>query len=248
MKVSIKGVNASLKQFNEHAYLAIHSNEPLYTLNSSIWGGGFGYHNSIINRQVDKSYLSDDPAEEMMSFLLRSGEHPESTAGMLTAAYIRDLGYRTDHLILPYANTGEQSNLHVSSWVTVGLGNTARAGKTKDTDLLFPGTINIIVVIDGLLTESAMVNAVITATEAKTAVLQDLNIKAMAEDYGATGTTTDAVVIAATQRGRPYTYAGTSTQLGYLIGKTVYDATQASALLYLEEIRRSNNNVKDETN
>jgi adenosylcobinamide hydrolase len=69
----------------------------------------------------------------------------------------------------------------------------------------------------------------------------------MAEDYGATGTTTDAIVIAATQRGRPYKYAGTATKLGYLIGKTVYDATQVSALLYLEKLRRSNNNVKDET-
>jgi adenosylcobinamide hydrolase len=238
MKVLIEGVTACMKQFDEHFYFAIHSEQPLYTLNSSVWGAGFGRHLSIINRQVHKSYMADDPAEEMRTFMLKCGEHPEHTAGMLTAAYVRDVGYSAESLALPDASAEMQKQLKVSSWVTVGLGNTARAGVTRNTDLLYPGTINSIVVIDGKLTDSAMVNAVITATEAKCAALQDLGIKVKAEEYGATGTTTDAVVIAATQRGTQYAYAGTATKLGYSIGKTVYDAVTISALRYFEEVGR----------
>jgi adenosylcobinamide hydrolase len=229
MKVHIQGITASLKQFNGQHYLAIQSAMPLYILNSSIWGGGFGTRRCIVNRQVHKSYMCDNPEEEMRSFLIGSGEDPEQTAGMLTAAFVRDVGYSADAL----------ASLNVSSWATVGLGNTARAGSTRDTDSLYPGTINSIVVIDGNLSDSAMVNAVITATEAKTAALQDLQIKTNADDSWATGTTTDAVVIASTQRGAvQYAYAGTATQLGYLIGKTVYDAVKASTLRYLQEVRK----------
>jgi adenosylcobinamide hydrolase len=238
MKVNIQGVTANLKQYNEHIYLAIQSTLPLYTLNSSIWGGGFGTHHCIVNRQVHKSYMCDNPSEEMRSFLLNSGEDPENTAGMLTAAYVRDAGFSAEHLPLTNPITDGQASLNVSSWVTVGLGNTARAGITRNTDSLYPGTINSIIVIDGILSDSAMVNAIITATEAKTAALQDLQIKTNAEDSWATGTTTDAVIIASTQRGAHYAYAGTATKLGYLIGKTVYDAASASTLRYLEEVRR----------
>jgi adenosylcobinamide hydrolase len=230
MKANIQGVTASLKQYNEQHYLAIQSTFPLHTLNSSIWGGGFGTHRCIVNRQVHKSYMCDHPREEMRAFLLNSGEEPEYTAGMLTAAYVSDVGFSAETLPLSNPFQEGQNSLNVSSWVTVGLGNAARAGRTHNMDSLYPGTINSIIVIDGTLSDSAMVNAVITATEAKTAALQDLQIKTKAEDAWATGTTTDAVVIAATQRGAEHAYAGTATKLGYLIGKTVYDAVKISTL------------------
>jgi adenosylcobinamide hydrolase len=233
MNVPIEGVSFDLNSSGGHHYLSVRSKQALYTLNSSIWGGGFGMHDVIINRQVNKSYLCNDPAAEMHNFLLDKGEKPERTVGMLTAAYVRDAGYCADKLALD-DNPAGAAYLQVSSWVTVGLGNTARAGITKNTDLLYPGTINIIVLVDGILTDSAMINAVITATEAKTALLQDLEIKVSGEDLFATGTTTDAIVIAATQRGASYAYAGTATKLGYLIGKTVYNAAKASVERYSE--------------
>ncbi len=52
-----------------------------------------------------------------------------------------------------------------------------------------------------------MVNAVITATEAKTGVLMALNARTKEGDP-ATGTSTDAIVIACTGRGTPVPYAG----------------------------------------
>jgi iron complex transport system ATP-binding protein len=203
-------------------YIAIKAEDWLQTLNSSIWGGGFGKARQLVNRQVPKSYMCDDPEVEMESFLRSNGFDPGSAAAMLTAARVEDAG----------ESHGRVGRLHVSAWVTAGLGNTVRAGTTEGTDRLYPGTINSIVVIDGRLTQAAMVNAVITATEAKAAALQDLGVKARNSQLLATGTSTDAVLIAATGRGDPFRYAGTATTVGYWIGKTVYEATVRSAKAY----------------
>jgi adenosylcobinamide amidohydrolase len=55
----------------------------------------------------------------------------------------------------------------------------------------------------------------------------------------ATGTTTDAVLIAAAGGGSGpfHRYAGTATEVGYLIGRTVYDATLAAGRRYQAYVR-----------
>ncbi|MDD4369390.1 MAG: adenosylcobinamide amidohydrolase [Oscillospiraceae bacterium] len=58
------------------------------------------------------------------------------------------------------------------------------------------------VLVDGNLTGAAMVNAVITATEAKTRAIFQAGVRLPDGDM-ATGTTTDAIVIACTGRGKP---------------------------------------------
>lgn len=230
----IPGVQMKLVQSVFGRYLQITCDSPLRTLNSSSWGGGFGNHRVLMNRQVDKTYNETDPALEMEAFIAREGLNPLDTAGMLTAAWVKDVGYC--ELTWPHEGTnGEDlrkavqvdgSLLRVAAWVTVGLGNKARAGAVLPAASLYPGTINTIVVIEGHLIDAAIVNAVITATEAKAAALQALNI--VVDGQPATGTTTDAVLIAATGRGTTYQYAGTATTLGYLIGRTVYEAVLAS--------------------
>lgn len=234
----IEGVTAKLWSDRETHFLAISSKQPLYTLNSSIWGGGFGIHHTLINRQVLKSYNPINPVDDMRYFLASQSLSPDDTAGMLTAAYVRDVGYHTDSLA--WSDQALKScSLNVCSWVTAGLSNSARAGVTSHVVRLYPGTINTIVLIDGSMTDAAMINAVITATEAKAAMLQDLGITTLeCPDSIATGTTTDAIIIACTQRGESYQYAGTGTKLGYLIGQTVYEAARISALKYAEVIKK----------
>ena len=69
------------------------------------------------------------------------------------------------------------------------------------------GTINIITVLDCRIPRSAMLNAIITITEAKA--------KALIESgHNFTGTSTDAVIILTTQKGRYYQYAGPASELG----------------------------------
>ncbi|MCD1259142.1 adenosylcobinamide amidohydrolase [Paenibacillus athensensis] len=262
----VSGVVWSRVESQRGAYLLWRSAEPLRTLNTSPWGGGFGYHTCLINRQVDKSYAAEDPLAEMELFLRREELPPQDTAGLLTAARVRDAGRlaltaRADDggdmaiaaaepaaPLLAGAGGGaaairERGGLTVEAWATAGLGNKARAGLTLPAAALYPGTINIIVLTNAQLTDAAMANAVITATEAKAAALQELAVRVAAHGAQpaasglpadaalplATGTTTDAVLIAATERGRLCSYAGTATRLGYMIGRTVYESVLEAA-------------------
>ncbi|MCR8643925.1 adenosylcobinamide amidohydrolase [Paenibacillus sp. N1-5-1-14] len=232
----IEGVTSQIVIEDDCRYVLIQSEKPLHTLSTNMWGGGYGEHALIMNRQVPKSYMSTDPVAEMKQFLQEQGFIYEQVAGMLTAAYVVDVGYKGMKLT-SVGEDGDQT-LRVSTWVTMGLGNTTRAGLPVKPDELYPGTINIIVLIDGDVTDAAMASAIITATEAKTAVLQDLGVKVKKGSFLATGTSTDAIVIAATGRGRSHRYAGTATWLGHLIGRTVYEAAMESGRKYEEAMMR----------
>ena len=65
-----------------------------------------------------------------------------------------------------------------------------------------------------------MVNAVITATEAKTMTLTEWDVRTPQGDP-ASGTSTDAVVVACTGRGTGLSYAGPATTVGWLVARTV---------------------------
>ena len=108
---------------------------------------------------------------------------------------------------------------HDSTIITAGLSNTATAG--DDTVVQNIGTINTIIIVNGLLNENAFVDAVITATEAKTVALDQLDIISKVSRKRATGTTTDSIVIACTQQGERYEYAGTATKIGNMIARSV---------------------------
>ncbi len=87
------------------------------------------------------------------------------------------------------------------------------------------GTINTILCINQELTKGAMVRAVMMATEAKTTVLQELNVGSCYSDGLATGTGTDQIAIACVLTGKPgITSAGKHTKLGELIGISVRKA------------------------
>ncbi len=87
------------------------------------------------------------------------------------------------------------------------------------------GTINTMLLISREVTPGAMVKAVITATEAKTAVLQELVVPSRYSDGLATGTGTDQVGIACRLgTGMPLTDTGKHSKVGELIGRTVHDA------------------------
>jgi len=81
-------------------------------------------------------------------------------------------------------------------------------------------TINIIVVVDACLAPAARVNAVITATEAKTLALIEKDLRAPEGGF-ASGTGTDSIVVATTERGATYEYAGPIAPLGALIARAV---------------------------
>ncbi|MDI9644149.1 MAG: adenosylcobinamide amidohydrolase [Candidatus Verstraetearchaeota archaeon] len=86
------------------------------------------------------------------------------------------------------------------------------------------GTINIILLTNARLSCGAMARSIVTVTEAKSAALQDLNIKSTYSPNQATGTGTDNVIVVSARSGKPLLLAGGHTKLGELTGRAAKDA------------------------
>jgi adenosylcobinamide hydrolase len=190
--------------------------EKLYALSSAVHPGGFSHASRIVNWKVPLTYQCDDPVRDIMRQCEEWGHDPALTIGLLTAA-------KLTHASITEL---EGDKFKLLCCTTVGTRNAARAGLPRSTFSAYTaGTINTILLIDGQMTESAMVNAIITATEAKTAALQHLGIVEKETGRSATGTTTDAIVIAVSQADSwdaVHAYAGAATTIGCTIGEAVY--------------------------
>jgi adenosylcobinamide hydrolase len=82
------------------------------------------------------------------------------------------------------------------------------------------GTINVILLTNATLTDGAMARAIITVTEAKTAALQDLDVRSTCTPRNqATGTGTDnVIVVSGNGLGKPLRLTSGHTKIGELIG------------------------------
>ena len=110
--------------------------------------------------------------------------------------------------------------------VTAGVGNAVDVTKTHlRNDHPHIGTINTWVFINGKLTDEAFIQAMITATEAKTKALAHQQVTDSFSGTLATSTATDSLLIAATQQGKTMPYAGPITEVGKLIGRGVFETT-----------------------
>ncbi|MGD9161069.1 MAG: adenosylcobinamide amidohydrolase, partial [Desulfobacteraceae bacterium] len=113
----------------------------------------------------------------------------------------------------------------MSVYALVTAGVTSNAIRTSIDDGAFyePGTINIVLLPNMKLTKRAMTRAIITATEAKSAALQDLDIRSSySPGYQATGTGTDNMIIAEGSGDIVLDNSGGHTKFGELIAKAVY--------------------------
>jgi iron complex transport system substrate-binding protein len=117
--------------------------------------------------------------------------------------------------------------MQVHALVTAGVESNAMR-MSKDEGLYYePGTINVIIMTNMKLTSCAMTRAIITATEAKTAALSDMDIRSSycSGAYQATGTGTDNVLIVEGS-GVQLDNSGGHTKLGELIARAVYAGVQ----------------------
>lgn len=201
----------------------ISSARPLAVLGSAVAGGGYGHTTEILNVHVDDKYDGERPEEDLAATAAELGvEGP--FVGLMTAAYTEFARCSVERL----------GDLTVAAVVSVGLSNATTAGVTPPVELEEagpagrgaapgPGTINIVLLVDGALTPAAMVNAVITATEAKAMALAAWDVRTP-QGEPATGTSTDAVVVACTGRGEQLRYAGPATPAGWLAARAVRTA------------------------
>lgn len=119
--------------------------------------------------------------------------------------------------------------------VTVGLGNALRAGDPPGPAARI-GTINVLCAIDAPLSDEALLEAMALATEARTLAVREADIPSPRTGLPASGTGTDCVVIAAPapslgtngakNANGAARYAGKHTELGHLVGASVFDAVE----------------------
>ncbi|WP_110933697.1 adenosylcobinamide amidohydrolase [Paenibacillus bouchesdurhonensis] len=212
-----------LKLYRKERHILLEAPERMDSLGSAVYGGGMQSLQRFVNIYVDRFYHCEDPERDIRNLLRDWGYPEQGAAGLLTAVQLQHTAIVEE----------QGADYGVLCCVTAGVSNAARAGVRRTTfpASWTPGTINIMLVVDGRMTPAAMVNAIITATEAKAAALSDLGVRDAEIGLTATGTTTDAVMLGVSQRAKwplLHAYAGTATDLGGAIGRLVYDAVRES--------------------
>jgi iron complex transport system ATP-binding protein len=201
----------NLTSTQSHDAIILHSAQPLHILSSAVVGGGLTRARWILNCHVHKGYCHPEPAVDLLA-MARGFGVTEPFVGMMTAAML----HRAQTV------TRRASGVTVAAVITAGLSNPAAPGLSPPV-LPTAGTINLVLLIDGCLTPAAMVNAVMMATEVKAQIVLERGTQTP-EGHAATGTSTDAMVVACTQRGGVFPYAGPVTLVGWLIGCCVRTA------------------------
>lgn len=207
-------VDVELRSMGEDQFAIVRLPERMRVLASTLRNGGFAETDCILMMQVEKGYDCDDPEADMASKLRMLGLD-DHTVGFMTAAIISKA---------LCVSEVEHHGVHAVAVVTAGIVNTVMAGEILPDaivkKLTKPGTINTVVAVDVPLEAAGFANAIITATEAKSAALFDRGVRG-------TGTTSDAVAICA-PLGKGTKYAGTATDVGIAIARAVRQATYDS--------------------
>lgn len=204
--------------------------DALTVVSSALVGGGLTTARAIINLHVAKNWQPPPRGptsgwEAALAEFAARRALPTPYVGLCTSAW-------TQHARVAFA---EADGLRALSLVSVGLGNpiaagTSRAGVAHPAGRgvggspAGPSTINTIVVVDARPSPAALVNLVITVTEVKTMALREAGLTCP-DGQPASGTSTDAVVIAATNRGRcPSEFGGPISALGALVAHATHRA------------------------
>ncbi|GKW45458.1 adenosylcobinamide amidohydrolase [Planococcus sp. NCCP-2050] len=203
------------------------SEMPLKTVSSAVINAGAGWFRTFINRHVDMDYNIDDSVQEMTGFIESKGYKPTETVGMMTAV-------RTEHAVVKEYQ-GDFGSVVIA--VTAGVGNAVDVSRALDREVGV-GTINTWIMVNGHLSDEAFIQAMITATEAKTKALHQEEVKDPLTGTIATGTSTDSCLVSATQQGEYLPYAGPITELGKLIGTGVFECTLEALESYRQAKRQ----------
>ncbi|MVZ99586.1 adenosylcobinamide amidohydrolase [Actinomadura sp. LD22] len=208
-------------------------------VSSAMLGGGIGPLGWVLNAQVRGRYARTDPALHLRELAASLGLDGPGV-GMLTAASVARTMRREDGGVAVSATVG----LRVPTWAAAPEGTADPELVPLDLDVPppaqepaaqrpappRPGTVNIVVAVPVALSDAALVNAVVTATEAKTQALLEAG-------YPCTGTASDAICVAARASGAPEPFAGPRSTWGARIARAVHAAVRAGAEDYTEYLQ-----------
>ncbi len=216
--MTIAGVHVDIG----HEAVVVRADEPLTTASSAVVGGGLGRASAIVNLHVPKNFRGEHADRVLEAFVARRSI-PAPWVGLLTGAWTEKAEVATETI----------DGITAVAIVTVGLSNPASAGRTAVAAWL-PSTINTILVVDAAATPAALVNLVMTVTEAKVMVVAEAGVRTLDGDP-ASGTSTDAIVIAATGRGRRCEFGGPVSDLGWAAARAARAALSKGVDRWMRE-------------
>jgi adenosylcobinamide amidohydrolase len=182
---------------------------PLLALSSAPYGGGWGVRHWILAAQVSAGYSRPDPAAHLAG-LARGLELDGPGIGLLTAVDVRQVAAGREDGVAVAATVG----LSHPSWAAAADdGTAAPAGGAAGV----AGTVNVIAALSRRLSPAALVNAVMTATEAKSQALWEAGL-------AGTGTPSDAVAILCPPDGPAEAYGGPRSRWGSRLARAVHRA------------------------
>lgn len=199
-------------------------------LSSAAVGGGLTRPDWVLNIGVDSGYGRIDLAEHAAEVAMELGL-PGQGVALFTAADVDRPRRGTEDGVTVHATVGVSH----PAWAASGPPTPSSAGAKIEDPLQpatdgsplpptsgtpRPGTINLVIQIPVALEGGGAVNAVITATEAKTQALIEAGIDG-------TGTATDAVVVVWPPDATPERFAGPRSPWGRRIAGCVHAAVRA---------------------
>jgi adenosylcobinamide hydrolase len=180
-----------------------HFDTPQMCIASAAVGGGIGMRSWLLNAQVDPDFARTDLDTYVRELARAHGVAGEGVA-MLTAASVSDGTEAFEAGIAVTATVG----LSIPTWA---------ADADGAISPWRPGTINVVAVLPVALTRAALVNAVMTVTEAKAQALFEAGVPG-------TGTASDAVCIVCPPDGDAEAFGGPRSRLGAPLARATHAA------------------------
>jgi adenosylcobinamide amidohydrolase len=196
--------------------------DPMLAISSAPLGGGLGLRQWVLNVQVAHAYDGAEPGSHLEALAAEAGAQGLGV-GMMTAVDVRVASTVQGEGIAVDATVGV---IGAALWAAAP-GPSSRlpgaavapAPGTIKPGTIKPGTINIVVALPERLSDAALVNAIGTATEAKTQALWDAGVDG-------TGTATDALCLLCPPRGDAHAYGGPRSLWGARLARVVYHAVR----------------------
>jgi len=204
-----------------HVHVAFRTPHPV--ISSAVLNGGIVQASHIVNLKVPKDSKHPESPEETLSKYCAASAWHGTAVGMMTAASMNSLRIASKQV----------QEVDIIVLITAGLSNPRRVGDRADHRRMGAqteeiGTLNIIAMTSAILPHSARVEALMIATEAKTAALQALEIRSPVSNAIATGTGTDSIALVSGHGPGEIRYCGKHVLFGEILGSLVIDALTAS--------------------
>lgn len=207
--------------------------ESSWGISSSPFRGGIQKFDGVVNHRLlhyvhSEQELPGGNLENYLAHCLKPFSFSEPAA-LLTTARMDCFGHSI--------SCGIEDCVEV--FATAGIDkNAARAGEVplyrESLNGYSPlgGTINLLVFLSVTLPIGILTRSLITLTEAKSALLDELGIPSVENGLTATGTSTDGIIVIMKNNGPLRTDVGTYSELGYLMASSAKKAIQEA--LYKE--------------